>query len=242
NGTYAVNAKVADAFGNTSEVKWIFTVEVDVKPPLIMAMTPQGTVHTEKPSISASITDDISGVKSVDVSLRDSNGKGVSGKLITDETKSSATFTPKNNLKEGNYSVVIKATDNAGNPSSIKWDFTVVLDTIPPVISIISPVGESNVLERRPVISASYTDAISGVDQSSVKLFVDNEDVTSKMEVSNTRVSYTPALELVFGRHTAKIEVSDLATPTANTASQEWTFGIESREGLALLYPRNYPN
>ena len=242
NGTYAVNAKVADAFGNTSEVKWIFTVEVDVKPPLIMAMTPQGTVHTEKPSISASITDDISGVKSVDVSLRDSNGKGVSGKLITDETKSSATFTPKNNLKEGNYSVVIKATDIAGNPSSIKWDFTVVLDTIPPVISIISPVGESNILERRPVISASYTDAISGVDQSSVKLFVDNEDVTSKVEVSNTRVSYTPVLDLVFGRHTAKIEVSDLATPTANTASQEWTFVIESREGLALLYPRNYPN
>ena len=242
NGTYAVNAKVADVFGNTSEVKWVFTVEVDVKPPRIMAITPQGTIHTEKPSVSASIADDISGVKSVDVSLRDSGGKGVSGKLETDETKSSVSFIPKNNLKEGNYSVVIKATDNAGNPSSIKWNFTVVLDTVPPVISIISPMGESNVLERQPVISASYTDAISGIDQSSVRLFVDSEDVTSKVEVSNTRVSYTSASDLAFGRHTVKIEVSDLATPTANTASQEWTFMVESRDGIALLYPRNYPN
>ncbi|HIO81721.1 TPA: PKD domain-containing protein, partial [Candidatus Poribacteria bacterium] len=242
NGTYAVNAKVSDAFGNTSGVKWVFTVEVDVKPPQIMAITPQGTIHTEKPSISASVADDISGVKSVDVLLRDSNGKGVSGKLKTDDTKSSATFTPQNNLKEGNYSVAIKATDNAGNSSSTKWSFTVILDTTPPVITIISPMGESNVSEGRPVISASYTDAISGIDQASVKLFVDNEDVTSKVKVSDTRVSYISALDLAFGRHAVKIEVSDLATPTVNTSSQEWTFMVESRDGLALLYPRNYPN
>ena len=68
----------AESIGGKSSHSWTFTVEQDNTPPQITVTDPQGTVRLEKPIISVSATDDLSGVDSIKISLKNSNGKAVS--------------------------------------------------------------------------------------------------------------------------------------------------------------------
>jgi hypothetical protein len=94
--------------------------------------------------------------------------------------------------------------------------------------------------DRKPIISATYTDDLSGVDEKSVKFWLDNNPVVPD-RVSTTQVIFTPKTDLVYGRHTVKLEVSDLATPKVNTATLEWSFIVEDTK-LRIINARNFPN
>jgi hypothetical protein len=136
-------------------------------------------------------------------------------------------------------------SDAEGNEATAKWSFTVEFDTVPPNITVVSPQGEARVEEthvtdRKPVISASYTDDLSGVDETSVKLWLDGAPVTPD-QVSKTQVIFTPKADLAYGRHTVKVEASDLATPTVNTATLEWSFIVEDTK-VRIIQARNFPN
>lgn len=95
-------------------------------------------------------------------------------------------------------------------------------DTTPPVISGLSPVPDSEISSTSTVIKASYSDNISGINQNSVKLYLDGLDVTSSASISTSVISYN-ASGLGTGTHTVKVTVSDQA---GNSASQTWTFQI----------------
>jgi methionine-rich copper-binding protein CopC len=240
-GTYTAMATVQDVFGNTTEAEWVFTVELDRVPPQITATAPHGIVRVEKPKISVSASDDLSGVDAIDIMLKSSAGDTVAGLSQTRLDGTSADFTPTNALEAGTYEVDVKVADKGGNVASGKWSFTVEFDTVPPSITVVAPQGDARVTERKPTISATYTDSVSGVDGSSVKLWLDGTPLQiAEDNVSATQVTYTPQVDLEFGRHTVKLEVSDLA-PKANTATQEWSFVVESDE-IAMVNPRNFPN
>ena len=235
----------AESIGGKSSHSWTFTVEQDNTPPQITVTDPKGTVRLEKPIISVSATDDLSGVDSIKISLKNSNGKAVSVQTKSSGGgKRSAEFKPNSALSAGTYTVVATVYDGNGNQSQVRWTFTVEFDTIPPVIDIVSPTGELPVREtRRPVISAKYNDATSGVDTESVKMSVNGALITPQSATAD-QVTYTPKGDLSFGRHTVKVEVSDTAIPTPNKATIEWTFIIESPDDAAtvVLNALNYPN
>ena len=236
NGTYTVDTIVTDKRGNKAAAKWQFTVELDVTPPSITTTSPHGVIRLDRPIVSVSASDDHSGVNTIEVMVADKENQLINGITEVHADKTSANFTPSAPLKDGTYTVDVNVTDMRGNQASSKWQFTVELDTIPPSVTITRPAQE-HTENRRPIISATYTDDLSGVDGQSIKLWLDDDPVDPD-EVSITQVMFTPSSDLEFGQHTVKLEVSDTA-PTPNTAVQEWSFFVE-RIGIANA--RNYPN
>ena len=235
-GTYTVTANVEDKQGNRIRFQWTFEVELDVTPPSITATSPHGVIRTESPVISVSASDDMSGVDTIAISVTDSSDGAVQGTARVASDKTSATFTPGGALPSGVYSVDVQVTDMRGNTASSQWQFTIELDTIPPSILSTRPTQE-HTENRRPTISATYTDNLSGVNAASVTLWVDGS-VVEPDSVSETQVAYTPSDDLDFGQHTVRLQVSDKAH-RVNTADVEWVFYVE-RMGIAKA--RNYPN
>ena len=236
NGTYTVDTIVTDKRGNKAAAKWQFTVELDVTPPSITTTSPHGVIRLDRPIVSVSASDDHSGVNTIEVMVADKENQLINGITEVHADKTSANFMPSAPLKDGTYTVDVNVTDMRGNQASSKWQFTVELDTIPPSVTITRPAQE-HTENRRPIISATYTDDLSGVDGQSIKLWLDDDPVDPD-EMSITQVMFTPSSDLEFGQHTVKLEVSDTA-PTPNTAVQEWSFFVE-RIGIANA--RNYPN
>ncbi len=236
----------AESQGGTSTHTWTFTVDLDVAPPVITSTAPSGTVRTEKPVISVSATDDRSGIREIIVVVTNSTGTALvtNSRLGVAETDSNQTYiswTPRTALKEDTYTVRATVRDNSKNEASASWNFTVEFDKIPPSVTIVGPPQEARMLERKPMISAAYTDSVSGVDKDSVKLWFDSDRIPSyRLTATASQVTFKPSKELDVGRHTVKIEVSDLAKPKSNTTTQEWSFIVESEEGI--VNPRNYPN
>ena len=235
-GPYTARVTVEDVHGNRTEAEWQFTVELDVTPPSITTSSPHGVIRSDKPIISVSASDDMSGVDTIEIGVKGEGNRTVAGITSVRSDKTSATFTPTASLTSGTYTVDVKLADMRGNKASGQWQFTVELDTIPPAITITRPMQE-HTENRRPTISASYTDNLSGVDAESITLSLDGAAIEPDA-VSETQVMFTPEFDLTFGQHTVKLEVSDLA-PSANTAVQEWSFFVE-RMGIANA--RNYPN
>ena len=235
-GPYTARVTVEDVHGNRTEAEWQFTVELDVTPPAITTISPQGVVRSDKPIISVSASDDMSGVDTIEIGVKGEGNQTVEGVTSVRSDRTSATFTPTVVLTSGVYTVDVKLADMSGNKASGQWQFTVELDTIPPSIVITRPTQE-HTENRRPTISATYTDNMSGVDADSVTLSLDGTTVTPDA-VSETQVTFTSPFDLTFGQHTVTLEVSDMA-PTPNTATQEWSFFVE-RVGIADA--RNYPN
>ena len=235
-GPYTARVTVEDVHGNRTEAEWQFTVELDVTPPSITTTSPHGVIRSDKPIISVSASDDMSGVDTIEIGVKGEGNRTVEGVTSVRSDKTSATFTPAASLTSGTYTVDVKLADMRGNKASGQWQFTVELDTIPPSITITRPMQE-HTENRRPTVSASYTDNLSGVDAESITLSLDGAAIEPDA-VSETQVMFTPTFDLTFGQHTVKLEVSDMA-PSANTAVQEWSFFVE-RMGIANA--RNYPN
>ena len=236
-GPYTARITVIDRYNNRTEAEWQFTVELDETPPSITTSSPHGIIRSDKPIVSVSASDDRSGVDSIEIVVKDDgNNLPVNGTTSVRSDKTAATFTPTQPLHEGTYTVDVKVMDVAGNRAASKWQFTVELDTIPPTVLITRP-SQEHTENRRPIISATYTDNLSGIDVDSVKLTLDGTTIEPD-EVSETQVIFTPKFDLTFDIHTVTLEVSDTA-PTPNTATQEWSFYVE-RIGIADA--RNYPN
>ena len=104
-----------------------------------------------------------------------------------------------------------------GNPQ------TAVADTTPPVIKQLTPQdGAILSSEKHVVVQAIYGDD-QGVDTKSVRMLLDNHDVTTQSTVSDTSVSF--AGDLGAGQHVALVELKDAA---ANKTSQTWIFTISA--------------
>ncbi len=233
-GPYTARVTVLDVHGNRTEVEWQFTVELDVTPPAITTSSPQGIIRSDKPVIAVSASDDMSGVDTIEIGVKGEGNQAVEGVTSVRSDKTAATFTPTAALTSGIYTVNVTVADVAGNEASAQWQFTVELDTIAPSIFDTRP-SQEHTENRRPTISATYTDNMSGVDAGSVKLTLDGSPVEPDA-LSDTQVVFTPKQDLTFDQHTLRLQVSDNA---GNMAEQEWVFYVE-RMGIADA--RNYPN
>ena len=258
-GTHTVRL-IAISEGGTTEHSWTFTLVVDNVAPSITSISPTGTIRGGLPTISASANDE-SGVDEIDIVLMDSDGKEVKGDTEDDgeddvEGITRLDFNPEEPLDEGTYSIEVRATDTIGNSATAKGSFTIDFDTAAPVITMASPQNEARLTERRPQISITYADAESGVDMDSIRFVLDDNLINLKPnQKSASQVIYTPDVELAFGQHTVKLEVSDMAheegnvsekssgAREANMAVHEFTFFVESEEGPVLASrPINAPN
>ena len=258
-GTHTVTL-VAISEGGTTQHSWTFTLEVDNVAPTITSISPSGTIRGGLPTISAS-ANDASGVDEINIVVLDSDGEEVEGDTEDDgeddvEGITRLDFIPEAPLDEGTYTIQVRATDTIGNSATAQGAFSIDFDTAAPVITMSSPQNEARLTERRPQISISYADAESGIDMDSIRFVLDDQLINLKPnQKSASQVIYTPDLDLAFGQHTVKLEVSDMAhkegnvsedssgAREANMAVHEFTFFVESEAGPVLASrPINAPN
>ncbi len=251
---------IAISAGGTTQHSWTFTLEVDNVAPTITSITPTGTIRAGLPVISASANDE-SGVDKMGIVVFDSDGEEVKGDTEDDgeddvEGITRLDFIPEEPLDEGTYTIEVRATDTIGNSATAKSTFSIDFDTAAPVITMSSPQNEARLTERRPQISITYADAESGIDVDSIRFVLDDKLINVKPnQKTASQLIYTPDIDLAFGKHSVKLEVSDMAhkegnvsekssgAREANMAVHEFTFYVESEEGPALASrPINAPN
>ncbi|MBI5624770.1 MAG: IPT/TIG domain-containing protein [Elusimicrobia bacterium] len=97
-------------------------------------------------------------------------------------------------------------------------------DTTPPVLAL-TPVQGGTRTVARPELTAAYSDAGAGIDLASVRLYLDEADITGQAVVTASSASYVPAADLGQGTHAVSASVSDLA---GNTAQASSAFFIDS--------------
>lgn len=95
-------------------------------------------------------------------------------------------------------------------------------DNIPPTIKVITPTKSQDYIISEPTIKASFYDK-NGVDLKSVKLYVNNKDVTAKAIITNNNIEYTPDKKFKRGTQIVKLSLSDNAK---NKTSLEWYFTV----------------
>jgi hypothetical protein len=226
--------------GNQAISQWWFVIDttiLDPNPPTISNLEPLNeTIMTETmPTIGASFTD-LSGINVSSVVLKLDSVDVTGGAIITPVN---LTYDPALPLSEGIHNVYLEVSDDSSsqNMATATWWF--VVDSLPPIITDMTPVNESIISDSTPIISANLTDGIgSGIDTSSIVLRVDGIDFTSSAIKSATHVTFTPSL-FAEGLHSASLEVKDNSNPQ-NSAVVSWWFDVDSiKPSIFNLAPQN---
>ena len=95
-------------------------------------------------------------------------------------------------------------------------------DNTPPSIEIVTPSKSQEYIVSKPTIKATFFDK-SGVDISSIKLYVNNKDVTKKSKITKDSIKYTPSKKFKRGTQIVKIIASD---NEKNKKTLEWHFVV----------------
>ena len=149
-------------------------------------------------------TPTITGTAEADSTITLLNGNIILGTANTDG-EGAFSITPSAALEDGTYSLTAKATDSAGNVSSLSADFSVIIDTVSPNSpSSLSHISNKN--ESKPTISGKAD------PNSTVTLIKDGTEVlgitTSDI---NGNFSYTHNSDLEDGTYSITATSTDIA-------------------------------
>ena len=224
NDTYAVGVTATDKAGNSSDARWTFVLEADRTPPVINVTSPQGIIRDDTPRIGVSATDDISGIASFDIRVRNSRFERIAGPT-TFEGGTFGFFSPTSRMKNDTYTVAVTVTDKAGNSTNANWVFTIEVDEVPPTIGDTGPHGI--IRTSTPRITVSATDDLSGIR--SVAFRVANsrtfERVSGRTDFQGgTFASWSPTGAMGNDVYTVAVDVTD---KSGNVARSGWSFTVE---------------
>jgi hypothetical protein len=210
--SYTVSVTVADKAGNVGSNSSTFQLEN--RGPTISSNSPTGTVQSVNVAVSANYSDSGSGVDQSTALMK------VDGVAVAATASASGISYQATGLMAGDHAVYVEVSDRFGNASSQSWSFKVEEDA--PTISSVEPDGQVN--EATPNISASYNDAGTGIDVSSVVLKMGGQILPAV--ATETSVSYKVLTALERGV-TYKVEV-EVADKAGNVASSGSTFNLET--------------
>lgn len=121
------------------------------------------------------------------------------------------------------YGVTVKATDDAGNITTVDATDTTlgsslqlrVKETAAPTIAITSPTASARLINNKPTIIWKVIDDDSGVNADAIGITIDSGSKVTGSSITKTAIdggyqcSYTPKTALSDGSHTVKIDASD---------------------------------
>ncbi|MCD1124875.1 Ig-like domain-containing protein [Jinshanibacter sp. LJY008] len=225
-GDHSLVITETDEAGNTSEPSDPIDFVVDTTPP---AKPGIGDIIDKTGDKTGSITDG----GSTDETKPEINGKGdpgstititdngeVIGTVIVDE-KGNWTFTPDEELGEGDHSLVITETDEAGNTSEPSDPIDFVVDTTPPAKPGIGDIIDKTGDKTGSITDGGITDEtkpeINGKGEpGSTITITDNGEVIGTVIVDEKgNWTFTPDEELGEGDHSLVITETDEAGNTS---------------------------
>ena len=223
NDTYTVGVRATDKAGNTADATWSFALEADHTPPVVNSLSPQGIIRDDTPRISVSATDDISGIRNVEIRVRNSAFQRIAG-TTTFQGGTVGSFSPANPMKNDTYSVGVKVTDKAGNTTDADWAFTIEVDTVPPTIAETAPHGI--IRTSKPRVTVSATDDMSGIRDITIRVI---DDAFGRVPgrttfQGGTFASFSPEGNLHNGVYSVAVKATD---KSGNAADAGWSFTVE---------------
>lgn len=209
-GDHTITVRAVDPAGNSAETS--VTFKVDSIAPVVNVSAPTQNQHiaTTSPNVLFTATDTNSLTVECDV-----DGDGFS---------SCASPLALNGLAQGAHTVVVRATDPAGNTTSITRNF--IVDTIAPAVSITSPTANLFIPSTTVQVNFTATDT----NLASVTCAIDG----GSFSACTSPRSYTSLTE---GDHTVVVRATDNA---GNFTEDDVTFRVDTiAPALTIQSPAN---
>ena len=153
-GSNTITATATDLAGNTGTAT--DSINLDTGVPTITSVSPAdgSYVNNNKPTISATLGDDNSGIDTSSVTISVNGVDVTSSESIT---TTSVSYTPGSALSEGNISVVITANDLAGNSAVTSSTSFIVDTTAPDATTILIASGDVVTKDSTPALALTLT-------------------------------------------------------------------------------------
>lgn len=210
---------------------WDIYTSEDTVAPAISSVSPGGWLNTTSATLVASFSDAGIGIDTATAAVL-LDGAPVGGCAVS----VTGVSCPVSGLAQGVHTVSVGVSDIAGNAGTGGSSFTV--DTETPAINGLQPVPDSVINNSVPAVGGGHLDSGAGVDTVSIRLYLDDVDVTSLSTVDGAAATYIPAAKLDDGAHTVRLVVGDLA---GNNSEEAWSFTVTSPaltlSAMAVYWP-----
>lgn len=215
---YPIAIKATDDAGNTttkdtSDATLGESLKLKVKekvaPTIVITYpTASATIINNKPAIKWKVTDDDSGVNQDTIGVTIDSGSKVTAGITKTAVSGGyeCTYTPTAALADGSHTIKIDASDNDGNAATQK-SVTFKIDTVPPTLSVSSPVDNLVTNQASCTVSGTTNDITS----SPVTLTIKLNSATAEAVTVADNGAFTKTLTLVNGKNTITIVATDSA-------------------------------
>lgn len=129
---------------------------------------------------------------------------------------------PKEKLDLKGMEYYIYAKDVNGEIQTDTYSMKVTNGVAPEIYDMLPGENSRVSMEAFSEIKASIKSE-KGIDTNSVKVYLDDKDVSADSTITNELIKYVPSEKLGFGSHKVKIEVKDNAN---NILTKEWAFTV----------------
>lgn len=216
---YAVSVTATDDAGNVTTINdqdgtfgtYMRLHVIEKVPPVLTVTYPTSgaAITSNLPTFIWTVTDNDSGVDPDTIGITIDSGSKITGSSIAKTAITggyTCSYTPSTVLNDGSHTFILDASDHDGNAAtSVSVTFTI--DTVPPSLTVISPVDG--------LITNAATLVVSGItndsSESPVTLTVKLNSGSAKAATVESDGSFTKVLTLVQGQNTITVVSTDAA-------------------------------
>lgn len=171
--------------------------------------TASALITSNRPVIKWKVTDDDSGVNPSTIGITIDTGTKITGDAITKTTVTGGyecSYIPTSALADGSHTIKVDASDYDGNEASAK-SITFKIDTVPPTLTISSPIDEMVTNVASVTVKGITNDATSSPVTVTVKLNTGTEETVSV----GSDGAFSKTLTLANGTNTITVVATDSA-------------------------------
>ncbi|MBS3817019.1 MAG: S8 family serine peptidase [Candidatus Thermoplasmatota archaeon] len=210
-GDNTVRVKALDEAGLEETDTVTFTVDTEAPQVNITSPFKEQVSDSEEVTVEWTAIEEITEIDQYSVRIDDGDWEQMGGDMAANHTF--------DGLEDGNHTVTVRATDEAGNSDQTERMF--IVDTTPPELSIIEPTMDQKIEESSVTVEWEGSDETSGIALYEVS--IDDGEWKAKNELTNHDFQ-----DLDDGEHTVTVRATDGA---GIETSESVTFDVDTGSG-----------